>query len=119
MIRRVRTAGLQVWFVPGAKVLHQIPAGRLTLRYSLRHAFDSARSRVVDNARVLRDARRSALPFLASRALANMAKLAWFLAEAGACYAVFRKDPARRALVRAWRSCGYLYQIARSGAGKT
>jgi glycosyltransferase involved in cell wall biosynthesis len=118
MIRRVRTAGLKAWFVPGAKALHQIPAGRLTLRYALRHAFDSARSRVVDNVRVLRDANRPAFPFLSSRAAANLFKLALFLAESGACYAIFRKDPARRALVRAWRSCGYLYQIARSAAGK-
>ena len=46
------------------------------------------------------------------------AKLAWFLIQCGACYAVLQRDPARRALVRAWRSCGYLYQIARSSAGK-
>jgi GT2 family glycosyltransferase len=117
MIRRVRTAGLKAWFVPGAKVLHQIPAGRLTLRYALRHAFDSARSRVVDNTRVLRDSGRSAFPFLASRALANACKLAGFLVESGAYYAMCRRDPARRALVRGWRSCGYLYQIARSAVG--
>jgi glycosyltransferase involved in cell wall biosynthesis len=118
MIRRVRSAGLEAWFVPGARVLHQIPASRLTLRYALRHAFDSARSRVVDNARLLRESGRSPLPFFASRAAGSAAKLAWFLCEGGACYAVFRRDPARRALVRAWRSCGYLYQIARSLAGK-
>jgi glycosyltransferase involved in cell wall biosynthesis len=118
MIRRVRGAGLEAWFVPGAKVLHQIPAARLTLRYAMRHAFDSARSRVFDGVRLLRDSGRSAFPFLASRALGNVGKLAWFLLESGACYAVFRKDPARRALVRAWRSLGYLYQIARSAVGK-
>jgi hypothetical protein len=118
MIRRVRSAGLEAWFVPGAKVLHQIPASRLTLRYALRHAFDSARSRVVDGVRVLREAGRSPLPFLMSRAAGSAAKLAGFLLASGACYAVFRRDPARRALVRAWRSCGYLYQIARSLAGK-
>jgi glycosyltransferase involved in cell wall biosynthesis len=118
MIRRVRAAGLRAWFVPGARVLHQIPAGRLTLGYALRHAFDSARSRVVDNARVLRDAGRPVFPFLASRVAANLAKLAWFGAGAGVAYATFRGDAARRALVRAWRSCGYLYQIARSAAGK-
>jgi glucosyl-dolichyl phosphate glucuronosyltransferase len=118
MIRRLRTAGLQAWFVPGAKVLHQIPAGRLTLRYALRHAFDSARSRVVDNVRVLRGEGRSTLPYLFSRALGNAAKLAWFLVLSGAGYAAFSKGPARRALVRAWRSCGYLYQIARSALGK-
>jgi glycosyltransferase involved in cell wall biosynthesis len=118
MIRRVRGAGLKAWFVPGAKVLHQIPAGRLTMRYALRHAFDSARSRVVDNARGLRDSKRSAASYLASRALANVLKLLWFLGESGLCFILFRRDPARRALVRAWRSCGYLYQIARTAVGK-
>jgi glucosyl-dolichyl phosphate glucuronosyltransferase len=118
MIRRVRSAGLKAWFVPGAKVLHQIPASRLTLGYALRHGFDSARSRVVDSARMLRDSKRSALPYLASRALGNILKAGWFFAESLVYYAAFRKDRARRALVRAWRSCGYLYQIARSAVGK-
>jgi GT2 family glycosyltransferase len=101
MIRRVRTAGLKAWFVPGAKVLHQIPAARLTVRYAMRHGFDSARSRVVDNSRVLRDSGKSVLPYLASRALGNAVKLALFLCKAAVCYAVLRKDPGRRALVRA------------------
>jgi len=118
MIRRIRAAGLEAWFVPAARVLHQIPAGRLTLRYAMRHAFDSARSRVVDKVRLLRDSGRSPLPFLASRALGSAFKLAWFLVQCAACYAVLCRNPARRALVRAWRSCGYLYQIARSSAGK-
>jgi glycosyltransferase involved in cell wall biosynthesis len=118
MIRRVRAAGLEAWFVPGAKVLHQIPAGRLTLRYALRHAFDSARSRVVDRARVLRESRRSPVPFLASRALGSALKLAGFLVLSGAYSAAFSRDRAKRALVRAWRCCGYLYQIARSAVGK-
>jgi glycosyltransferase involved in cell wall biosynthesis len=118
MIRRVRSAGLEAWFVPGAKVLHQIPAARLTLRYAMRHAFDSARSRVVENTRVQRDAGRSAAPYLFSRAVGCTIKLAVFLLQCGACYAVGQREPARRALVRAWRCCGYLYQIARSCAGK-
>jgi glucosyl-dolichyl phosphate glucuronosyltransferase len=118
MIRRVRSAGLEAWFVPGARVLHQIPAARLTLRYAMRHAFDSARSRIVDNTRSLRESGRSPVPFLVSRAAGSTVKLAWFLAQSGVCYAVLCRGPARRALVRAWRACGYLYQIARSAAGK-
>ncbi len=51
MIRRVRAAGLQVWFAPGADVQHQMPASRTTFRYASRHAFDSARSRVIDSRR--------------------------------------------------------------------
>lgn len=118
MIRRVRAVGLEAWFVPGAKVLHQIPASRLTLGYANRHAFDSARSRVVDRVRVLRAEGRSPYGYLASRALGSAIKFAGFLAAAAAYGIFFRTDEARRALVRTWRSCGYLYQIARSALGK-
>src|SRR5688500_16512069 len=50
MVRRIRLAGLDVWFAPGAAVKHQMPASRTTFRYARRHAFDSARSRVIDRA---------------------------------------------------------------------
>lgn len=118
MIRRVRAKGLEVWFVPGAKVLHQFPASRLTFRYAARHAFDSARSRIVEKARSLRDSRRSPLPYLASRAVGSAFKLAGYVVLAAACLVAARRGPAKRALVRAWRSCGYLYQISRSAVGK-
>ena len=50
MIRRIRAAGLEVWFVPEAAVRHQMPSSRTTFAYARRHAFDSARSRVIDRA---------------------------------------------------------------------
>ena len=117
MIRRVRAVGLDAWFVPGAKVLHQIPAARLTLGYAARHAFDSARSRVVDKVRTLRAAGQSPSGYLASRALGSLLKLIGFSFTAAACLVTFHADRARIAVVRAWRSCGYLYQIARSAVG--
>ncbi len=119
MIRRLRTVGLEAWFVPGAKVLHQIPAERLTLGYSLRHAFDSARSRVVDQIRVLTDAQKTPFGFMLSRAAANVLKAAGFLVLAALLMLILRTGAAKRSLVRAWRCCGYLYQIARSWVGKT
>lgn len=118
MIRRVRAAGLGVWFVPAARVLHQMPRSRLTFRYATRHAFDSARSRVADRARAIRDAGRSPAGYLASRALGAALKAPGFLVLAAAAGLVLRTGDAKRALVRAWRSCGYLYQIARSAVGK-
>jgi glycosyltransferase involved in cell wall biosynthesis len=108
MIRRLRAAGLEIWFAPEAKVLHQIPASRLTLRYALRHAFDSARSRVVDRA-----GRPGAAGYLASRFLANVGKVPVFALLALANALILRTGAAKQALVRAWRSCGYLYQILR------
>ena len=117
MIRRVRAVGLEAWFVPGAKVLHQIPLSRLTVGYATRHGFDSARSRVVDQVRTIRASGRSPYGYLASRAFGSFLKLAGFSLTAVACLVAFRGDGAKRALVRAWRSCGYLYQIARSAMG--
>ncbi len=117
MIRRIRAVGLDAWFVPGARVEHQIPASRLTMGYALRHAFDSARSRVVDRVRSLRAGGQSPYGYLASRAFGAVLKLAGYSVTAVACLLMLKGDNAKRALVRSWRSCGYLYQIARSAMG--
>lgn len=113
LIRRVRAAGLEVWFAPDAAVKHQMPASRTTFRYAARHAFDSARSRVVDRA-----AQGGAQGYLLSRWLANALKAVAFTLLAGLNAVVFRTGGAKQALVRAWRACGYLYQIPRSLVGK-
>ena len=114
MVRRVRAAGLEVWFAPDAAVRHQMPAGRTTFRYAARHAFDSARSRVIDRA-----AAPGGRGYLLSRLLANAAKAPAFALLALAQAVVLRPGPAKKALVRAWRSCGYIYQIPRSLRGKS
>jgi len=113
MIRRVRAAGLEVWFAPGAAVRHQMPAGRTTFRYAARHAFDSARSRVIDRA-----GQPGAAAYLTGRLVANILKAAGFALFALLNALVFRTGSGKQALVRAWRSCGYLYQIPRSLLGR-
>lgn len=113
MIRRIRAAGLEVWFAPGAAVQHQMPASRTTFRYAARHAFDSARSRVID-----RIGQRGAPGYLAGRFAANAVKALGFALLALLNGIIFRRGAAKKALVRAWRSCGYLYQIPRSLVGK-
>jgi glycosyltransferase involved in cell wall biosynthesis len=113
MVRRIRAAGLEVWFSPAAAVQHQMPASRTTFRYARRHAFDSARSRVIDRA-----GQPGALGYLGGRFLANGLKASGFAALAVLNALVFRGGGAKQALVRAWRSCGYLYQIPRSLCGK-
>jgi glycosyltransferase involved in cell wall biosynthesis len=113
MIRRVRAAGLEVWFAPAAAVRHQMPASRMTFRYATRHAFDSARSRVIDRA-----GQPGAAGYLASRFFGNVLKVFGFAALALGYAVLFRLGGAKKALVRAWRSCGYIYQIPRSLAGK-
>lgn len=113
MIRRLRAAGLEIWFVPAARVLHQMPAGRTTFRYATRHAFDSARSRVVERA-----GQPGAAGYLLTRFAGNFAKVFGFAFLALLSLLVLRTGDAKKSLVRAWRSCGYLYQIPRSLAGK-
>jgi glycosyltransferase involved in cell wall biosynthesis len=114
MIRRIRAAGLEVWFAPAAAVRHQMPANRTTFRYAARHAFDSARSRTIDRAGLP-----GAVGYLISRWVANLLKVAGFGVLALLAALILRTGDAKKALVRAWRSCGYLYQIPRSLVGKT
>ncbi|MSU69689.1 MAG: glycosyltransferase family 2 protein [Opitutaceae bacterium] len=113
MIRRVRHAGLEVWFAPRAAVKHQMPASRTTLRYAARHAFDSARSRVIDRA-----GQPGATSYLLSRFAGNLLKAVSCLLLALLCTLILRTGDTKKALVRAWRACGYLYQIPRSLVGK-
>ena len=113
MIRRVRAAGLEVWFAPAAAVQHQMPASRTTFRYAARHAFDSARSRVIDRA-----GQPGATGYLLGRFFGNFFKAFGFSLLALLGWLTFSTGPSKKALVRAWRSCGYLYQIPRSLMGK-
>ncbi len=113
MLRRVRAAGYEVWFAPAAAVKHQMPANRTTFRYATRHAFDSARSRVIDRA-----GQSGAAAYLVGRLFANIAKALGFGLLAVFNVICFRGGAAKKALVRAWRSCGYVYQIPRSLFGK-
>jgi hypothetical protein len=118
VIHRLRQAGYEVWFSCEARVRHQMPAGRTTLRYMLRHAFDSARSRVVGRVNLDRLEGRSSTGYLWSRLPANLAKAVGFALLALFWTILFQKGNALTALVRAWRSCGYLYQIPRSLVGR-
>jgi glucosyl-dolichyl phosphate glucuronosyltransferase len=113
MVRRIRAAGLEVWFAPAAAVRHQMPASRTTFRYAARHAFDSARSRTIDRA-----GQPGSKGYLISRLLGNFLKAAGFTLLALLATLILRTGDAKKALVRAWRACGYLYQIPRSLFGK-
>ena len=118
LIRRIRAAGLEVWFAPAARALHQMPAARTTFRYAARHAFDSARSRVMDLVADRRAAGRPVLGYLATRFAGNLLKAVALAAVALLQAAILRTGEAKKALVRAWRSCGYLYQVPRALFGR-
>ena len=109
MIRRVRAAGFEVWFAPAAAVKHQMPASRTTCSCAARHGFDSARSRVVERA-----AQPGATSYFVSRFMANIGKVVGFGALALLSAIALRPGASKKAMVRGWRSCGYLYQIPRS-----
>ena len=113
MIRRICAANLQVWFSPEAAVQHQMPASRTTFRYAARHAFDSARSRVID-----RSGRPGGKTYLLGRLIINLLKVAAFALLAVLLVILFRPGEAKKSWVRCWRSCGYLYQIPRSLFGR-
>jgi glycosyltransferase involved in cell wall biosynthesis len=113
MVRRVRAAGYEIWFAPAASVRHQMPAERATFRYAARHAFDSARSRVVERA-----GQPGAFVYLISRFCGNAVKAPAFALLGSIGAATGRRDAGKKAFVRAWRACGYLYQIPRSLTGR-
>ncbi len=113
MIRRIRAANLEVWFSPAAAVQHQMPASRTTFGYASRHAFDSARSRVIDRA-----GHSGAKSYLLGRMIINLYTVVIFTLLSLINFILFRSGSAKKALVRSWRSCGYLYQIPRSLFGR-
>lgn len=49
MCRRIFRAGYGMWYSADAMLQHQIPAARLTFRYTLKQVYDAARSRVVES----------------------------------------------------------------------
>src|SRR5205823_8208836 len=71
LVTGVQTCALPIWHLvlPGAAVKHQMPASRTTFRYAARHAFDSARSRVIDRA-----GQPGAPAYFAGRLAGNLAK---------------------------------------------
>lgn len=117
-IRRLHRAGFAVWFAPRASVQHQMPAGRTTMRYVRRHAFDSACSRVVGRINQAREEGRSVAGYLCTRFLVNLLKAPAFALVALLNFVLLRRDAAKQALVRSWRACGYVCQITRSLCGK-
>lgn len=117
-ISRIRRAGLEVWFAPAAKVRHQMPAGRTTLRYVMRHAFDSACSRTIGHVSLARETGRNPTGWLLTRWPLNLLKAPLFALLALLNFILLRPGAGKKALVRAWRSCGYLYQIPRILCGR-
>lgn len=108
-IRRVRSAGFEVWFVPDAAVVHLIPGNRLTFRYAMRHAFDSSRSRVIEKA--AKAGRGGA--WLASRMVLYTFHAFFCTLGALLCFAVLASGRGKRLFTRASRAAGYVVEAWR------
>lgn len=115
-IQRLRELGAEVWFVPEARVFHQMPRERTTLGYAVRHGFGSARSRVINQVSELRRTGRPSAGYLASRLAGNVPKALFSGAGAVLLTLLFQPASACPAWVRAARASGYVCQILATAA---
>ncbi|SDU10509.1 Glycosyl transferase family 2 [Verrucomicrobium sp. GAS474] len=105
---------LAVWFVPAAAVDHQFPASRMNLGYVCRHGYDSSRSRVLESLADPERSRGAKLAYGLSRLLLHLPRGLLLLLAALFLNGLNRTDTARKTLLRAARSGGYVAQIVRS-----
>jgi GT2 family glycosyltransferase len=103
LMRRIRSAGYDLWYHPGASLQHVVPGGRLTLRYISKFCYDSSYSRVIE--------RRGSARFWAwvfSRILVYALSVPLSLAISGLCLLVRQRGRAKRWLTRAAKGAGYI-----------
>jgi len=107
LVRRVRAAGYEIWLSPPAGLRHQIPASRLTFKYTFRLSFDSARSRVIERS----SHRHTGLLWLLTRIPAYLFRLTLTLVLSLFFLLTFQIGQAKRWACRAGRAAGYLVEI--------
>jgi GT2 family glycosyltransferase len=108
--RRLETAGGQIWWLPGARIRHFVPAERLTLRWQLHESFCGGRSTARMRLRAIPQWRHRvcwALGRLAAGPLQNTLILG--MALGAAC--VGRQRVAVETLTRAFRTAGFSWQL--------
>jgi glycosyltransferase involved in cell wall biosynthesis len=110
-IVRLRKKSLEIWFVPAARVFHELPRSRTSLTYAMRHGFDSARSRVLTQTAALEEERRSVGMFLWSRLIINTCKLPTLVLQALVLVLLLQRSALAPVLVRLARALGYQRQI--------
>ncbi|HEY8967240.1 MAG TPA: glycosyltransferase, partial [Candidatus Methylacidiphilales bacterium] len=113
-VKRLLKGGLQVWFVPAAAVDHQFPASRMNLGYVCRHGYDSSRSRVLESIADPARGRGAKLGYCLSRCVLHFLRGAALLLAALVLNGFGQADAARKTLLRAARSGGYVVQTARA-----
>lgn len=112
-IERLKRKGFEIWFVPAARVFHELPRSRTSLTYAMRHGYDSARSRVLNQTAALADNHLASLPFLWSRLALNSVKLLLLSVQAVLLVLLLQRNALAPVLVRAARTLGYQREIGR------
>ena len=112
-VERLGKKGFEIWFVPNARVFHELPRVRTSLTYAMRHGFDSARSRVLNQTAALEEEQRSAALFLYSRLTINTCKVPMLALQALLLILLLQRNALGPVLVRLARTLGYQREIWR------
>lgn len=107
LVDRLRKAGGKVWFVPEAKLIHQMPSTRMNLRYALQHGYDSARSRVYHRADSAIYARGNRLQYALVRLPTNMLKVLVLSLLSLLCFITLQPGKGKKLMVGVARGLGY------------
>lgn len=118
-VERLRRQGREIWFVPSARVFHELPRCRTSLSYAMRHGFDSARSRVLTQTAALDEQHRSSTLYLWSRLLLNGCKLPALMLQAVILVLLLQRSAVAPVLVRIARTLGYELEAYRVLARKS
>jgi glycosyltransferase involved in cell wall biosynthesis len=110
LCRRVFAAGYTMWYTPDGMLQHQIPANRLTFKYTFKQVYDAARSRVVEST----GRGGKGIGWLLSRLFGHLLHIFWCLFLSLLCLATFQPAKSKRFITRAGRGLGYVVESARA-----
>jgi len=110
LCRRVFAAGYSMWYTPVGELQHQIPANRLTFRYTFKQVYDAARSRVVEST----GRGGKGFGWLLSRLLGHALHILWCLLLSLLGLLTFQPAKSKRFITRAGRGLGYVVESARA-----
>ncbi len=108
LCRRLLGAGFAMWYTPDAALEHQIPASRLTFKYTCKQASHAARSRVVESGA------KHGAGWLLFRVFSYTLNTLWCSLLSLLCLLAFQVDQSKRFLLRAGRCWGYVTECSKT-----